>query len=95
MVSSRLDYCNSILYDTSSFNLNKLQRVQNALACIVMMTRKRDHITPVLANLYWLPVTAYIQFKTDIQDTHDSSAKLHSKSHSYTRENRFNMLKNA
>jgi len=30
MVSSQLDYCNSILYGTSSSNLNKLQRVQNA-----------------------------------------------------------------
>ena len=63
MVSSRLDYCNSILYGTSSSNLNKLQRVQNALARTVLMTRKRDHITPVLANLHWLPVTARIQFK--------------------------------
>jgi len=32
MVSSRLDYCNSILYGTSSSNLNKLQRAQNANA---------------------------------------------------------------
>jgi len=37
--------------------------VQNALACIVMMMRKCNHITPVLANLHWLPVTARIQFK--------------------------------
>ena len=64
MVSSRLDYCNSIVYGTSSSNVNKLQRVQNVLARTVMMTRKRDHITPVLANLHWLPVTARIQFKT-------------------------------
>jgi len=62
-VSSRLDYCNSILYGTSSSNLNKLQRVQNALACSVMMTKKREHITLVLARLHWLPVTARIQFK--------------------------------
>jgi len=63
MVSSRLDYCNSVLYGTSSSNFNKLQRVQNALACTAMTTRKRDHITPVLANLQWLPVTARVQFK--------------------------------
>ena len=55
-----LDYCNSILYGTSSSNLNKLQHVQNALARTVMMTKKRDHITPVLTRLHWLPVcTAY------------------------------------
>jgi len=28
-----------------------------------MMTKKREHITPVLARLHWLPVTARIQFK--------------------------------
>ena len=63
LVSSQLDYCNSILYGTSSSNLNKPQRVQNALARTVMMTKKRDHTTPVLARLHWLPVTACIQFK--------------------------------
>ena len=52
---------NSILYGNSSSNLNKLQRVQNALARTAMMTKKRDHITPVLARLHWLPVTACIQ----------------------------------
>jgi len=62
-VSSQLDYCNSILYSTSSSNLNKLQRVQNTLARTVMMTKKRDHITLVLARLHWLPVIARIQFK--------------------------------
>ena len=28
-----------------------------------MMTKKRDHITRVLARLHWLTVTARIQFK--------------------------------
>jgi len=31
------------------------------------MTRKRDHITPVLADLHWLPVAARIQFKIALQ----------------------------
>ena len=66
MVLSRLDYCNSILYRTSLSNLNKLQRMQNALAHTLMMTRKRHHITPVLVNLHWLPVTARIQFKISL-----------------------------
>src|SRR6218665_1630344 len=29
LVTSKLDYCNSLLYGTSESNLNKLQRVQN------------------------------------------------------------------
>jgi len=47
----------------SSCNLNKLQRVQNVLAVTVMMTNRREHITPVLAELHWLPLTARIELK--------------------------------
>ena len=35
MVSSRLDYCNSLLYGVSKSNIAKLQRVQNALCRII------------------------------------------------------------
>ena len=63
LVSSRLDYCNSHLSRTSQSNLNKLQRVQNAVARTVMATSKRKHITPVLAELHSLPVAARIDFQ--------------------------------
>jgi len=36
--------------------LTKLQSVQNAAARFVTMSRKFDHITPVLRDLHWLPV---------------------------------------
>jgi len=62
LVSSRLDYCNLILYRTSTSNLNILH-VQNALARTVMMMKKHEHIKPVLAKLQWLPITAHIHFK--------------------------------
>ena len=67
MVGARIDYCNSILYGTSAANLNKLQRVINTLARVVSGTRKRDHITPVLADLHWLPVASRIKFKIALQ----------------------------
>jgi len=63
LVSSRLDCCNSVLSGTSQSNLNKLQRVQNAVARTVTATSKHEHITPVLAELHWLPVAARIDFK--------------------------------
>jgi len=44
-------------------NLNKLQRVQNAVARTVLATSKREDITSVLAELHRLPVTARIDFK--------------------------------
>ena len=58
-MSSRLDYCNSV----PLFCPNKLQWVQNAVARTVMTTSKREHITPILAELHWLPVAARIDFK--------------------------------
>jgi hypothetical protein len=63
MVSARLDYCNSILYKTSMSNISKLQRLQNSLARVVSGARKRDHITPILADLHWLPINARIDYK--------------------------------
>ena len=36
IVQSRLDYCNSLLYDISTFNINKLQRVQNLAARLAL-----------------------------------------------------------
>jgi hypothetical protein len=63
IVTSRLDYCNSLLYGTSSANIRKLQRVQNTLARVVAGVRKRDHITPVLKDLHWLPIEQRITYK--------------------------------
>jgi hypothetical protein len=63
IVTSRLDYCNSLLYRTSGANIKKLQRVQNTLARVVAGVRKRDHITPVLKDLHWLPIEQRITYK--------------------------------
>jgi len=53
IVSTRLDYCNSLLYGTSKSNIQRLQRIQNTLAHVVCGTKKRDHIKPVLHDLHW------------------------------------------
>jgi len=63
IISTRLDYCNSLLYGTSVNNINRLQRIQNTLACVVSGTKKRDHITPVLRDLHWLLVPQRIEYK--------------------------------
>ena len=62
-VSTRLDYCNSLLYGISDGLLTKLQTVQNAAARVVTGTRKFDHIISVLRQLHWLPVRQRITFK--------------------------------
>ena len=51
-VTSKLDYCNSLLYGLPKFLIAKLQSVQNSTARLVCMTRKFDHITPTLIDLH-------------------------------------------
>ena len=66
MVSSRLDFCNSLLYGVSKSNTAKLQGVQNALCCIICRLDKMSHVTPVLKKLHWLPIQHCILFKYNI-----------------------------
>ena len=63
LITSRLDYANSLLYGIPSSLLGRLQRVQNTAARLVTLTRKRDHITPILKQLHWLPVEYRPQYK--------------------------------
>ena len=63
VVSSRLDYCNSLLYGVNKSVINKLQKVQNAAARLIARRRKHDHISDVLDKLHWLRVEARIIFK--------------------------------
>ena len=63
IVGSRLDYCNSLLAGTSLSNSARLQLVQNTLARVVTEKSCFCRITPVLSDLYWLPVRHRIDFK--------------------------------
>jgi len=63
-VASRLDYCNSLFYGITKYDLRKVQAVQNAAARLFGGIRKFDHITPVLRDsLHWLPIKQRIEFK--------------------------------
>ena len=64
LVSSRLDYCNSLFRGLSCFNQHKLQSIQNTLTWIVTNHRKYAHVTPILKQLHWLPVKYRCMFKT-------------------------------
>ena len=63
-IVSRLDYHNGMLLGLPASHTRKLQLLQNNAARLLTRTKMREHITPVLARLHWLPVEARVQFKT-------------------------------
>ena len=63
LVTSRLDYGNALLYGINESLLKRLQKVQNSAARLVTGTKKREHMTPILRDLHWLPVECRPKFK--------------------------------
>jgi len=63
LISSQLNYANSILFGSPSRNVAHLQRTQNAAARVV--TQKPSHLSSIntLRELHWLPVQWHIKFK--------------------------------
>jgi len=43
--------------------MQRLQAVQSAAARLITGAQRRDHISPVLRQLHWLPVRQRVQFK--------------------------------
>ena len=63
LILSKLDYCNSLLAGLPCSQINRLQVIQNNAARLISKTKKRDHITPILKELHWLPVKERITYK--------------------------------
>jgi hypothetical protein len=59
IVSPRLDYCNGLLYGTSTRNLDRLQVAQNTLARVVC----KSSATELRRLLHWLPIRQLNEYK--------------------------------
>ena len=63
LITSRLDYCNSLLINIPAVQLERFQNIQNNAARLVSRVPYREHSTPVLRQLHWLPVTCRVPYK--------------------------------
>ena len=63
LISCRLDYCNSILYNVPKSKTDRLQRLQNQCARILTKSSRREHITPILKKIHWLQIQDRIIYK--------------------------------
>ena len=63
LVTSRLDYCNGLLYGLTGVNLNRLQRMQNAAARCILKRTRDSSATAMLNKLHWLPIRKRIIYK--------------------------------
>ena len=81
-ISSKLEHCNSLLYNLPKYAVKKLQCVQNAAARLITFSSRFNHITPILKDLHWLPINERIKFKILILNF----KALHDLSPSYIQE---------
>ena len=63
LVTSKVYFCNSLLYGVPNQPIQKLQRVQNSAARLLTYTNKREHIKPVIKQFHWLPVEFRVPYK--------------------------------
>ena len=63
LITSRLYFCNSMLYNLPNKHIERLQRIQNQAARMLKRIPRRNHITPVLRELHWLRIHDRIIFK--------------------------------
>nr|XP_060608896.1 uncharacterized protein LOC132760735 [Anolis sagrei ordinatus] len=62
LVTSQIDYCNALYVGLPLKTVRKLQLVQRAAVRLLTGASYREHTTPLLCQLHWLPVQFRAQF---------------------------------
>ena len=62
-ILSRFDYCNALFKNLKKSQLDKLQKLQNFAARVILGKSLYDHITPCLVQLHWLPIKFRVDYK--------------------------------
>jgi hypothetical protein len=63
VVFSKMLYCSSVWSNTTAQNIKKIQSIQNFACKIITNSGKFDHVTPLLHQLYWLPVQQQLKYR--------------------------------
>ena len=62
MISSQIDYCNSLLYGVNKYKVDKLQKIQIAFCRILFRLDETSHVTSYLQKLHWLPISYLFKY---------------------------------
>jgi len=63
LITSKMDFCNSLLFNIPQTHLEPMERVQRAAARMISKASKFDDALPLMQELHWLPVRQRIVFK--------------------------------
>ena len=63
LITSCLDYYNSSFAGLPAEQIGRLQRIKDSADRLVLKKRGRDHVTPLLNELHWLPVKFRCEYK--------------------------------
>lgn len=63
LVLSKISFCSMLLVGLPNKQIEKLQKVQNYAAKLITMSRKFDHVSPLLKRLDWIPISKFIKYR--------------------------------
>ena len=66
LILTKLDYCNSLLAACTQNEIFNLQKVMNNAVRFIFDVGRREHITPYLKELHFLPIKQRILFKLSV-----------------------------